>query len=256
MVAWAALGACVGAVALLAVRGVDPYTTFAYEPRLSPRAGHPLGTDALGRDVLVRLIAGTPPTIAVSTVALAVALIGAAMLGGVAAFAPSPFIRRVSDMMIDSLLAMPTIVAAMIVLTALDRSAFSVAVAAGLSHVPLASVVFRDQIRTVSGQLHVIAARSLGARRWRILVMHVLPVSRPVLLAYSVTLFTSVLLLTASLSFLGFTGDIASPEWGAMIADGRAGARSAPWIVAAPATAILLLAGGLSILARRLSRNR
>ncbi|MBK9122695.1 MAG: ABC transporter permease [Chloroflexi bacterium] len=243
-------------IALPMLHNADPYATFVFDPRLPPSADHLLGTDALGRDVLVRLVAGALPTLAGSGVALAVALVGAALLGGIAAFGAMPFVRRVGDLVIESLLSMPSIVAAMVILTALDRTGISVAVAAGLSHIPLAAVVFRDQIQSTSGQLHVTAARSLGARRWRILVVHILPVSKPVLLAYSVTAFASCLLMITTLSFLGFAGDVASPEWGSMIADGRADVRSAPWVVAAPAIGIILAAAGLSVAARRLSRQR
>lgn len=256
VVVWVLIAVLAVSIALPIVLNIDPYATFAFDPRLPPSAEHLLGTDALGRDVLVRLSAGALPTLAGSAIALVVALAGAALLGGLAALGALPVVRGIGDLVIESLLSMPSIVAAMVILTALDRSAIAVAVAAGLSHVPLAAVVFRDQIRFTSGQLHVTAARSLGARRWRILVVHILPVSRPVLLAYTVTAFASNLLLITSLSFLGFAGDIASPEWGNMIADGRADFRTAPWVVAAPAIGIVLAAGGLSAAARRLSRQR
>lgn len=253
--AWAIGGALVVLIVLPALLTVDPTATFVFAPRLPPSADHLLGTDALGRDVLARLLAGALPTLSRSVIALIVTLAGAALLGGLAAFGPVPSLRRAGDLVIESLLSMPSVVSAMVILTALDRSGFAVAVAAGLSHVPLAAVVLRDQIRITSEQLHVTAARSLGARRWRILAVHILPVSQPVLLAYAITAFASNLLLITTLSFLGFAGDIASPEWGSMIADGRADIRTAPWVVAAPAIGIVLAVGGLSVAARRLSRH-
>lgn len=253
----------VGAVAagLLLIVGLavsvwnDPYRVFAAPPRLPPGSGYLLGTDALGRDVLARLVAGAVPTLAGGLAAELVTLSGAILLGTSAAFAPRRWARPAGYLVITSLLSMPSILIAMVILTVLDRSSFSVAIAAGFSHIPLAAVVLRDQILATSSQLHVTAARSLGARRWRLFLFHIVPVASPVLVAYALSAFASNLLLMTSLSFLGFNGDVASPEWGSMIADGRLDLRGAPWAVAAPAGAIVLVVGCLTVVARSISRD-
>ncbi|SEP79722.1 nickel transporter permease [Natrinema salaciae] len=244
-------GVIVCFLAVVAVVGpvlvpTDP-TTQALEARLQrPSLSHPLGTDALGRDVATRLVYGARVSLALGVLATVVRLTIGTTIGLVAA-TRGPLVDGVLMRLVDIQLAFPGLVLALVVAGALGPSLRNVVIA--LSIVGWASYarVVRASVLAVNDRPFVQSARLYGTPWRRIARRHLVPnVVNPALVLATLDLGT-VVLSAAGLSFLGLGAQPPTAEWGTMIADGRNYFRSAPWLVTAPGTAIALTVFGFSL---------
>ncbi len=206
---------------------------------LPPGPGGPLGTDLLGREVLTRLLWGGRWTLGMGLLALAVA-VGLGLPAGMVAGTFSGWSETVLMRLVDALLAFPSLLLAMAVVALLGPGVGSVAVAVGLAAAPAYARVARSAALEVRAQPYVDAARALGGSEWRVLVRHVLPNAAPPLVAFAATQLGWVLLNGAALNFLGLGAPPGTPEWGAMLVEGRGYLRDAPWVSAFPGLALTL----------------
>ena len=206
---------------------------------LPPGPGGPLGTDLLGREVLTRLLWGGRWTLGMGLLALTVA-VGLGLPAGMVAGTFSGWSEAVLMRLVDALLAFPSLLLAMAVVALLGPGVGSVAVAVGLAAAPAYARVARSAALEVRAQPYVDAARALGGSEWRVLVRHVLPNAAPALVAFAATQLGWVLLNGAALNFLGLGASPGTPEWGAMLAEGRGYLRDAPWVSAFPGLALTL----------------
>ncbi|WP_339106073.1 nickel transporter permease [Haloterrigena salinisoli] len=245
-------GALVGLLAAVALVGpvVSPYdpTAQALEARLQgPSIAHPLGTDALGRDVATRLAYGARISLALALGATAVRLaIGTAI--GLLAATGGRVVDAALMRLVDVQLAFPGLVLALVVAGVLGPSLRNVVVA--LSIVGWASYarVVRGSALSITERPFVQSARLYGTPRRRLVRRHLLPhVASPVAVLATLNLGT-VVLAAAGLSYLGLGAQPPTAEWGSMIADGRSYLRSAPWLVTAPGVAIMLTVVGFNLL--------
>ncbi|MFJ8135111.1 ABC transporter permease subunit [Streptomyces sp. NPDC096013] len=204
-----------------------------------PTWAHPFGTDALGRDLLARVAHGAVGTLLLALAISAVAL-GAGVLLGL-----SP---RVSGPLVDTVNAVPPVLAALLVTAVAGSGAATPALAvAALAWTPLAahtSALLCQERAT----LHVTATRGLGAGRWYILRHALLPAVLPPVTRHALLGLPGVALALASLGFLGLGAQPPSPEWGVLLAENQPYAERAPWAVLAPA-AVLALLGALAVTA-------
>jgi peptide/nickel transport system permease protein len=129
-----------------------------------------------------------------------------------------------------------------------------VVIALGLSQAAPFAYTTRSAILAVRPAAYIEAATNLGAKPAHVLLQHVLPNTQATLAAYTVVIFSYSLLNGAALGFLGLTGDLGAPEWGIMLAEGRAAFRSAPWISAAPGILISATVWAVNDLADQLVR--
>lgn len=206
---------------------------------LPPGPGGPLGTDLLGREVLTRLLWGGRWTLGMGLLALAVA-VGLGLPAGMVAGTFGGWSEAVLMRLVDALLAFPSLLLAMAVVALLGPGMGSVAVAVGLAAAPAYARVARSAALEVRAQPYVDAARALGGSEWRVLVRHVLPNAAPPLVAFAATQLGWVLLNGAALNFLGLGAPPGTPEWGAMLVEGRGYLRDAPWVSAFPGLALTL----------------
>ena len=206
---------------------------------LPPGPGGPLGTDLLGREVLARLLWGGRWTLGMGLLALAVA-VGLGLPTGMVAGTFGGRTEAVLMRLVDALLAFPSLLLAMAVVALLGPGVGSVAVAVGLAAAPAYARVARSAALEVRAQPYVDAARALGGSEWRVLVRHVLPNAAPALVAFAATQLGWVLLNGAALNFLGLGAPPSTPEWGAMLVEGRGYLRDAPWVSAFPGLALTL----------------
>jgi peptide/nickel transport system permease protein len=220
----------------------DPLRTNTDQILMPPDRAHPLGTDTLGRDVLSRALYGGQRTLFMAALATAVAAGVGLLFGAVAGWSAgaSRLWRIVLDTLLNALLALPGLVLALVVLTLLGTGALSVALAVGVGQAAPFARVARGAVLEAGSTGYVEAARAAGATSARILLRHVLPNARPLLLAYTGVTFGYCLLNSAALSFLGLSGDLGVPEWGAMLYEGRGVLRDAPWVSLVPGTLITL----------------
>lgn len=211
----------------------DPHRTVLADRLQSPSAGSPLGTDALGRDLLARFGHGAllsiGASVAVSTVALVVGLL-VGMLG-----------TRARAGVADVLNAVPPVLAGIVVAAVAGPGMLSATVAVCLvAWVPLA-VHSRTLAAEVRASGFVQAAVTSGAGRGEILLRHLLPTVLPSVVRHALVRIPHNALALAGLGFLGLAAPHDSPEWGGMLSESLAYAEIAPWTVAAPAAGLALL---------------
>ena len=204
-----------------------------------PTAGHPLGTDDLGRDVLARIVYGARLSLAASLMAVAIAAVLGVPFGLIAGYAggrTDDAIMRVND----ALQTIPALVLAMAIAATLGPGLFNVMVAVGIIFAPRFARLVRGQALAVREEAFVESARAVGASHARIIGRHVFPnVLSPILVQISISI-AFALLAETSLSFLGVGIRPPEPSWGADVGRGYRFMRRAPWLVFMPGMAVLL----------------
>lgn len=221
---------------------------------LPPRPGEWLGTDFLGRDVLARLLWGGRWTLWMGAEALAVA-VGLGLPLGLAAGGTGGLRDVVLMRMVDAWLAFPGLLLAMAVVAVLGPGLSSVAIAVGLAAAAPYARVARATAREIRAQPYIDAARAVGASPRRMILRHILPNATPALVAFAATQLGWVLLNGAALNFLGLGVPPGTPEWGAMLAEGRAYLRDAPWTAIAPGVALTLTVLAANVIGDRLGQG-
>ncbi|MDX6748189.1 ABC transporter permease [Geminicoccaceae bacterium 1502E] len=223
---------------------LDPPLEMVARRLQPPSAEHWLGTDALGRDVLSRTLHGARFSIPIAVlVVVAAALIGS-LLGALSGFFGGILGAAVMRL-VDVTLAFPPILLAMAVAASLGPGLENAAIAMVVVWWPLYARLMRAQVLEVREREHVEAAVAAGAGPIRTLFVHVLPLCWTPVMVNATMDFGQVVLLAASLSFIGLGATPPTPEWGAMISDG---ARSFYhwWIAFGPGFAIFVVVLGFN----------
>lgn len=217
----------------LGARLIPPTWAFA-DP-----AGHPLGTDQLGRDILSRIIHGSRVTLSVGLAAVVLGGFVGVMLGLVAGFfggITDRILMRLADMQ----LSLPLMLLALLVVAALGPSLQNLIIVLALTGWVRYARIIRGQVLSLCEREFVLSARAIGASPLRIMLHHILPnVLTPALVVATLEL-ARVIVMEAALSFLGLGVQPPSPSWGRMLAEGRTLISSAWWITTFPGVAILL----------------
>jgi peptide/nickel transport system permease protein len=208
---------------------------------LPPSAAHWLGTDDLGRDVLSRLIWGTPNSLYASFLAVGVGIVLGVPIGLLIGFLGGWF-DEVTSRFIDALLSFPPIVLAIAVTGALGIGLTNAMLSVGFVFAPVLARLVRAQTLVVKNALYVDAARGFGASTSHIIIKHIVPNAiQPVIV--QVTLMLAIALLAeASLSFLSLGVQPQAASWGGMLARAYNYIEIAPEQMYAPGLAILLTA--------------
>ncbi|WP_329410035.1 ABC transporter permease [Nocardia vinacea] len=205
-----------------------------------PSLDHPFGTDRLGRDLLARTIYGTSTTVSATLLAVAFGFVIGSAIGLFSGFiggrADSVIMRFV-----DVLLAIPGLLLAMTVVTALGYGTMNIAVAVGISAVAAFARVMRSEVLKVAGTDYVEAAYGSGAGFGRVLVRHVLPNSVPAVISLAALECGAAVLAVAALGFLGYGAPPPQPEWGLAVAEGRDFLATYPWISIMPGVLIAVV---------------
>ncbi|MPV35681.1 ABC transporter permease [Georgenia subflava] len=231
----------------------DPLRGVSEESLQPPSAQHWFGTDRLGRDLFTRVVHGTRTTLTATFLAVLVGGLVGALLGLVSGFVrgwPDAVLMRV----VDVLLAIPGLLLAMTVVTALGHGTNVVAIAVGVAAVPSFARVMRSEVLRVVGTEYVEAAYLTGGRRLSVLWQHVLPnAARPVL-ALAALEFGAAVLAVASLGFLGYGAPPPQPEWGLLVVEGKDLLASHPWVSLLPGLVIALTVLSANRLSNALGR--
>ncbi|GIM91993.1 ABC transporter permease [Paractinoplanes toevensis] len=229
----------------------DPYETHPEAAAQAPGVHHLFGTDIYGRDLWTRVLYGSPLTIKATLIALAIALVAGLGLGIVAGFFGG-IVDAVLMRGIDVLLAIPGLLLALSIVTALGYGTVPVAVAVGVAIVPGFARTTRAEVLRVKTLPYVEAARAGGASWGRVLLRHILPNSWGPVAVLAVLDAGVAIIAIASLSFLGFGAAPPAAEWGTLIADGRNYLVTAWWLSLLPGLFVALLVLGLNHISKTL----
>jgi peptide/nickel transport system permease protein len=218
-----------------------PYSPIALAgKRLQPPSWeHWLGTDGLGRDVLIRTLYGTRYSLPIAAFVLAVGVSIGCLLGAIAGFlggAVDAAIMRLADIT----LSFPPILLAMAIAASLGPGLVHTGMALIIVWWPIYARLMRAQVLNVKVLEHVDAAVTSGASPFRILFKHIVPLCWPPILVNASIDVGQVVLLASGLSFIGLGAQPPTPEWGQMIAEG-AGSFYQWWIALGPGLAILMI---------------
>ena len=202
-------------------------------------AAYPLGTDELGRCLLSRLLFGARISLTIGALSVLMSMIPGVMLGLVAAFHErtlSPPIMRAMDV----LLALPGILLAICVITILGPGLLNTMIAIAVGALPGYTRLARAAALAEAHKEYVTASRVAGAGTIRLMFVTVLPNCLAPLIVNATLSFSSAVLETAALGFLGLGVPAPQPEWGTMLASARDYIARAPWVVTMPGLAILI----------------
>jgi len=219
-----------------------------------PSAAHLLGTDASGRDVLSRLLAGAQLTIlSTFTVIVAVLLIGCA-IGMFSAFVGGT-VDNLLMRLADIWLGFPPLILALGFAAALGASLEAAIWALIFSWWPNYARLSRMVTADILSEKFVASADALGVPTWRKVRDYVIPNAFDVLIIQVTLDIAAVMLAISGLSFIGVGAQIPAPEWGAMIADGRSHVSHGWWIVVFPGLAIFFTALSFNVIGDMLRRE-
>lgn len=242
-VALAALGVIVALLLLAALAPlIAPYgqATPDYDALLEgPSWKHWAGTDTYGRDILSRLIWGGQISLTVGFVSVILGCVVGVALGIASGFFGGWFDGLVMRIM-DVMLAFPGILPAIAVVALLGPGIVNVIYAIAISSVPVFARLVRGTTLALKQTLYVQASRSIGVSRLNLMFRHILPGTMPAVIVYSSLRMGTSILTAAALSFIGLGAQPPSPEWGAMLSDGRSYLGVADHITIFPGMAILI----------------
>jgi ABC-type dipeptide/oligopeptide/nickel transport system permease subunit len=224
----------------------DPYAADLENSLKPPSARHWLGTDELGRDLLSRILYGARLSMVIGSIAVAIGVLLGVPLGLLSGYLGGWFDLLVQRA-IDVLLAFPSTVLAILLVTILGVGLVNVMIAVGIVSVPTYTRLVRGQVLSLKEQEFVDAARALGAGNLRIIFRHVLPNTLAVLIVQTTLQVASAILSAAALGFLGLGVQQPTAEWGAMLSTARQHIQLAPHTLLFPGLAIMLTVLGFNL---------
>jgi peptide/nickel transport system permease protein len=239
-----------GLIILLTVLGaflapwIAPYDPLQVKSqiRLSPpgSSGHLLGTDEVGRDILSRMLWGSRTSLRVAFLPVAFSLMIGLVLGLVSGYFGGPIDMAIMRLL-DILLAFPSVILAIAIAASLGPGLNNAVLAITVVSIPVFARIVRSSVLSVRQLDFVEAAESVGASAPQILMHQILPNVISPLIIYATLETGRVIILSAGLSFLGLGVQPPTPDWGAMLSNGRHVLAVAPHVATIPGLAIFIL---------------
>ena len=244
---------CMSLTALLApwLAPYDPTRLHLDALLMPPCADFPFGTDALGRDVLSRLLYGGRVSLWVGFVAVGIALCIGVSLGLIAGFWGG-LVDELVMRAVDVMLCFPSFFLILAVIAFLEPSLGNIMIVIGLTSWMGVARLVRAESLSLRNREFVDAARLAGARAPRVLLRHILPNALAPVLVSATLGIAGAILIESALSFLGLGVQPPSPSWGNMLLEGKDVLEIAPWMSVYPGLAILITVLGYNLLGESL----
>jgi len=218
----------------------DPYEPTLGKGLLGPSKEHLLGTDALGRDTLSRIIYGSRTSLMIGLIVVFAAAIIGVSLGLVAGYYGG-WVHTVIMRVIDALMAFPMILLALVIAALLGGGIKNVIIALTVGLVPVYARLMCGQVITGKENDYIMAGRAVGASNLRIMIRHLIPNCFPPLIVLVTMMLGATILAEAGLSFLGIGVEAPIAAWGSMVSDGRDYLLRAPILSFAPGLTLMLV---------------
>ncbi|MFN2162904.1 MAG: ABC transporter permease [Candidatus Promineifilaceae bacterium] len=223
------------------------------DARQPPSLTHWFGTDHLGRDVFSRVLYGAREVLLEAGAATILAMLCGMALGLIAGYRRG-WVDEVLMRLFDSLLALPALLLALLLLGTVGRSRYSVLFVIVIVYTPIVARVVRSVVLSVREKGFVEAAQLQGESSSRIMFREILPSVMPALTVEGALRFSYAIFLVASLGFLGVGVQPPSPNWGLMVSEARPNASQLPWSLFFPAAAIAMLVIAVNLMADGVKR--
>ncbi len=210
--------------------------------------GMPLGTDALGRDVLSRVIYGARVSLSAGFIAVGIAMFFGIILGVLAGYYGGTVDAAVMRI-VDIMFAFPALLLAIVIVAVIGQGLGKAMVAIGIVYTPQMARIVRSSVLYIREMEYIEVQKAIGSSNWRIILRHVLPNSVAPVIVYGTLMLATAILDCAALGFLGLGAQPPTPEWGAMLSKSYSYIVSGAWWAATfPGIAILLSVLGLNLL--------
>lgn len=210
-------------------------------------AGHLLGTDQYGRDILARIIYGGRIDLAIAFGATSVTLVSGTIIGLVAGYSGGK-IDSALMRIVDLFFAFPFLVLIIAIIAMLGPSIFNMFVAIWITSWVAYARIMRAQTIVAKKQQYVLAARALGYGPLRVMFRHILPNVASTVIIFSMVDAIGNIILASSLGYLGLGAQPPTPEWGTMIADGQNYILTSWWLATMPGLAIVFVGVAFSLI--------
>lgn len=253
-------GVIVGVMAVLILVGYvwTPYDTTGMsgaDKFLAPCLAHPLGTDNFGRDILSRVMEGAGSTF---LIALCVVLIGGII--GTVIGCLTGYFGGAADLVLmrvcDAITAFPSILLALVLINVFGMGKYQIILILGILFIPSFARVVRGEVAKERNLNYVASARLMGASHLRIMLVHILPNTRQVLLPTLAIGFNNAVLAEASMSFLGIGVKPPEVSLGYMMSESQSYMARAPWYMLTCGSVIVLLILGVSLVGEGLQQKK
>ena len=216
--------------------------------RLSPpSAEHWFGLDGYGRDLFARCLYGARVSLFIGFGSSFVTLLAGSLLGALVGYTGG----KLDDIVmraLDIFSSIPDILFAMAVVAALGPGVLNICFAISLNYIPNFVRIVRSSVLNIAEQEYIEAARAGGASTAHILFRHVLPNTVGILIVQTTANVASIILIAATLSFLGLGINPPQPEWGALVSEGKEFLRTAPHLILIPGFMICISSFAMSVL--------
>ena len=214
---------------------------------ISPNAEHPFGTDQFGRDVFLRIVHGGKYSLIIGISTSLISMFFGCIFGSLAGFYGGKFddiLMRIMDMFS----AIPTIMLALAIVSALGSTVPNLIAALAISRIPGFTRIVRSSALSVVDQEYMEAAKAGGASSLHIILKHLLPNCLGPIIVQATMNVSLMIVQTASMSFLGLGIIPPTPEWGAMISDAKSFIRTQPYLIMFPGAFLVLISMAINLL--------
>lgn len=228
----------------------DPNGMNALSKNLSPSLAHPFGCDNFGRDIFSRVMEGAKTTFLIAVATVAIGVIAGGMLGAITGYfggVVDEVLMRINDVVAS----FPSILLALVMVSVMGTGKYKIIWALGIIFIPSFARVVRSEYVTQKQLDYVKNARLMGASHLRIMVLHILPNTKSILLSSIAIGLNNAVLAEAGMSYLGLGVQPPDPSLGRMLSEAQTYLLTAPWYALAPGITIIITVLGFSLLVER-----